>query len=175
MLRIVKEGRICRAGLHSPKYTLTIILVPSSRDCMVTLYNRLPYTTVYGPGNIVRVQGCGRIQQVTISLKRDFLMSGFSGGYFNFFVWGSSSYSKTTASSQGSLLIPNIHSLFHSSLRYFNWDVKFLEPWWNQFSGFGLKWCLAWIWANTSFVVPWVHQQLEPLPSVKVSFCLLSL
>lgn len=86
---------------------------------------------------------------------------GFSGGYFNFFVWGSSSYSKTTASSQGSLLIPNIHSLFHSSLRYFNWDVKFLEPWWNQFSGFGLKWCLAWIWANTSFV--------------KVSFCLLSL
>lgn len=77
MLRIVKEGRICRAGLHSPKYTLTIILVPSSRDCMVTLYNRLPYTTVYGPGNIVRVQSCGRIQQVTISLKRDFLMSVF--------------------------------------------------------------------------------------------------
>lgn len=155
MLRIVKEGRICRAGLHSPKYTLTIILVPSRGIVW------LPYTTVYGPWNIVRVQSCGRIQQVTISLKRDFLMSGFSGGYFNFFVWGSSSYSKTTASSQGSLLIPNIHSLFHSSLRYFNWDVKFLEPWWNQFSGFGLKWCLAWIWANTSFV--------------KVSFCLLSL
>lgn len=169
MLRIVKEGRICRAGLHSPKYTLTIILVPYRGIVW------LPYTTVYGPGNIVRVQSCGRIQQVTISLKRDFLMSGFSGGYFNFFVWGSSSYSKTTASSQGSLLIPNIHSLFHSSLRYFNWDVKFLEPWWNQFSGFGLKWCLAWIWANTSFVVPWVHQQLEPLLSVKVSFCLLSL
>lgn len=41
MLRIVKEGRICRAGLHLLKYTLTIILGSSLRDCMVTLYNSI--------------------------------------------------------------------------------------------------------------------------------------
>lgn len=38
---IVKEGRICRAGLHLLKCTLTIILGSSLRDCMVTLYNSI--------------------------------------------------------------------------------------------------------------------------------------
>lgn len=96
----------------------------------------LPYTTVYGPCTQCSVSSGLRSISTAHKLSKEKLSNGcFLGGYF---VRGSNSSSYSEASSWGSLLIPNIHSLFHSFLWYLNWDVNLLKLWSTQFSGFGL-------------------------------------
>lgn len=90
MLWIVKEGRICRAGLHLLKYTLTIILGSSLRDCMVTLYNSIWSLECSVSSGL-------RSISTAHNLSKEKLSNGcFLGGYF---VRGSNSSSYSEASS----------------------------------------------------------------------------
>lgn len=103
MLRIEKECRICRAGLHLLKYTLTIILGSSLRDCLVTLYNSiLPLECSVSSGL--------RSISAAHNLSKEILFIGCLGGYF---VWGSNS-----SSYRRQRLLQEVHYLSQISIHH---------------------------------------------------------
>lgn len=166
MLWIVKEGRICRAGLHLLKYTLTIILGSSLRDCMVTLYNSIwslecsvssglrSISTAHNLSKEKLSNGCFFRRVLRPRLQFLFIF----GGFFMKFI----TYPKYP------FTIP-----FFSLVSQLRCEPS--QTMINPIFWFWLIMVLAWIWLNKSFVALKVHRQSESLIYMKVSFCLLSL